>query len=188
MTWRTHATVGLSFGSFIFRSYSLIDIIICSTIVFLSSILPDCDHPKSKIMIIIKKFFLILIIALFYYIYKLYIKNQLNIFMIIYICIFTIYFIICTKSKHRGLTHSIKGFCYFSLLFIPLLSDIYLKFFMLGYASHLLADYITVYGIELFYPIKKRYGLKIFKTGSIQEHILGLICLTIYIINIAYRL
>jgi membrane-bound metal-dependent hydrolase YbcI (DUF457 family) len=57
-------------------------------------------------------------------------------------------------------------------------------FINVGYISHLLGDFITIEGIPLFYPIKKKFGLKLFKTGSNFESFLGfcLFCSCFYLL------
>ena len=49
---------------------------------------------------------------------------------------------------------------------------------VIGYLAHIVGDFITIEGVPLFYPIKKKLGLKLFKTGSGQEAFIG-ICLVI---------
>lgn len=71
--------------------------------------------------------------------------------------------------KHRNITHSIVGLVGISLLVRYLLLQMpsywgidprYILYaFVFGYASHLLADMITVEGIPLFLPYKKMLGI-----------------------------
>ncbi len=56
-----------------------------------------------------------------------------------------------------------------------------LWFIFFGYVVHLLGDFLTKEGIPLFWPIKHKFGLKLFRTNSIIESILGLI---LWILNI----
>ena len=42
-----------------------------------------------------------------------------------------------------------------------------------GYLSHLLGDFVTIEGIPLFWPIKKKFGLRLFRTGGIVEGLIG---------------
>lgn len=48
-----------------------------------------------------------------------------------------------------------------------------LFFITLGYVSHIIGDFVTIEGVPLFYPFKKKFGLKLFKVGGIIENILG---------------
>ena len=46
---------------------------------------------------------------------------------------------------------------------------------VLGYVSHIFGDWITKEGVPLFWPWKRFFGLRIFKTGGNFETFLGLI-------------
>ena len=52
---------------------------------------------------------------------------------------------------------------------------------VLGYLGHLVGDLITKDGIPLFWPIKKRIALKLFRTGSRVEVFLGFL---LFVLNI----
>ncbi len=81
---------------------------------------------------------------------------------------------------HRTITHSLLGLILISMVgyfFIP-----FYQFIILGYLSHLIADFISDYGIPIFYPLlKERFYFRIFKTGGIQENIFFLILLILNI-------
>lgn len=74
---------------------------------------------------------------------------------------------------HRGITHS--------LLMLGILGGLVYFFgndfgwmipFVIGYASHLLADYVTNTGIPLFYPYSRRYRFVVtFGTGTWVEYV-----------------
>ena len=70
---------------------------------------------------------------------------------------------------HRTLTHSIVGVLLFSLIMIPLGVNTATIGLVIGYMSHLLMDSLTVAGIPLFYPHKKKYRLMRIRTGSEGE-------------------
>ncbi len=55
---------------------------------------------------------------------------------------------------------------------------------IIGYIAHILGDYVTKDGIPLLWPIKKRDGLKLFRTGSMVESFIGflLVVANIYLI------
>jgi len=86
--------------------------------------------------------------------------------------------------KHRGFFHSIFAMIFFTvivqILFIN--SDLSILF-MIGYASHLVTDSITVEGIQPFYPKKKKIKGPL-KVGSFLETIiyLLLVVLVIYLL------
>lgn len=59
----------------------------------------------------------------------------------------------------------------------------------IGYAGHILGDFVTKDGIPLFWPIKKRQGLKLFRTGSWVESIIGFLLLiaNVYLIYLFWQ-
>jgi membrane-bound metal-dependent hydrolase YbcI (DUF457 family) len=50
---------------------------------------------------------------------------------------------------------------------------------ILAYAGHILGDWVTIEGVPLFFPIKKKLGLKLFRTGSGFESFIGFILLIV---------
>jgi membrane-bound metal-dependent hydrolase YbcI (DUF457 family) len=67
------------------------------------------------------------------------------------------------------------------LLLIPLISFNNTLAFWLGYAVHLIADSLTISGAPLLWPMKKKFGLRLFKTGGITENLIfyGLIAVLV---------
>jgi membrane-bound metal-dependent hydrolase YbcI (DUF457 family) len=43
----------------------------------------------------------------------------------------------------------------------------------IGYFAHLIGDFITIEGIPLFWPFKKKFGLRLFRTGGAIEGLIG---------------
>lgn len=73
--------------------------------------------------------------------------------------------------KHRGFTHSLP--CFIILSYGLFLRDFEVGlFFSIGYISHLILDFLTQKGIQLFFPFNKRFGIKIFKTNGLIDHII----------------
>ena len=72
--------------------------------------------------------------------------------------------------KHRGVLHSLNFFFLISI-FIYIYFPFLFQGFFLGYLSHLFADSLTIQGIYLFYPIKKKIHFKI-RTGKNLEDFL----------------
>lgn len=86
----------------------------------------------------------------------------------------------------------------FSLILIAFISSLFLVVFnnkfreeilallTIGYFTHLIGDFVTKDGIPLFWPIKSRLGLRIFRTGSFVEVFIGfvLILANIYLVYI----
>jgi inner membrane protein len=54
----------------------------------------------------------------------------------------------------------------------------------IGYLTHLIGDFVTIEGIPLFWPIKQKFGLRLFRTGGAVEGGIGflLFCLNTYLI------
>lgn len=111
------------------------------------SIFPDIDHPRSLIS---RGYWSILSVA------------------------------IQKTTRHRGWTHSLFGagvFTGFILLILWYLkANPFLSFgFFLGYISHLISDSLNPTGVNWFWPKRRRYGIGIIRTGSVEERIFSLI-------------
>jgi len=91
--------------------------------------------------------------------------------------------VVSSAVRHRGVTHSL-----FALLFLlgilclayfwkPGPSYLpYYEAFWIGYASHILGDWITKEGVPLFWPSKKRFRSPVgFATNSVGENIFGIL-------------
>ena len=82
---------------------------------------------------------------------------------------------------HRGFTHSLLAnllFAYFLFLLTNLIPDMLIGFYLpfalgliIGYASHLLLDVLTVSGIPLLYPFSKQ-NIRIAKLRSGKDDLL----------------
>jgi inner membrane protein len=97
--------------------------------------------------------------------------------------------IIIGLSHHRSFTHSILGTILLSVVSFMVLQN-YLSYnliiaFITGIISHLMADYLTKQGIELFYPVSnKNYKFFItFSSGGTAESLLSLIFIFMIIKN-----
>ena len=92
---------------------------------------------------------------------------------------------------HRGITHSILGLIIAFLLlsiigdYTKLVNFEYYRVFsfgiLIGYASHLIFDIITIGGIPLFYPVKKRFRLLYLKSDKFQN-LISAMCIIITIL------
>lgn len=79
--------------------------------------------------------------------------------------------------KHRTITHSFLMLATTTFL-ISFLSSYVAFVWCMNYLLHLLTDSLTVSGVPFLYPFsKKTYGLKIFKSGKMGDHILQLLSL-----------
>jgi inner membrane protein len=79
---------------------------------------------------------------------------------------------IVAMIPHRGITHSLLAL-FIAANFLPLP-------LALGYTSHLVLDAFSG-GIPLFWPWKKRFGLRVFATGSIGDTLFGVSSLVLLI-------
>jgi inner membrane protein len=75
--------------------------------------------------------------------------------------------------EHRGFFHSFLGIALFTaLLFLISGSMLYSISFLLGYASHIFADSLTVQGIMPLHPITKSRIQGSMHTGAFYEYAL----------------
>jgi inner membrane protein len=118
-------------------------------------LLPDADEQHSTINKHIplhygKLVYAIGAAALFYQAYK-----TSNLLLVVPAIVSLLIYI----SGHRGFTHSIFA-C--GLMGLPLLSD-FTRFvqFTVSYLAHLICDMLNTKGIQLLYPLQKRYKLPI---------------------------
>ncbi|MTI67838.1 MAG: metal-dependent hydrolase [Firmicutes bacterium] len=177
MKGKTHLMIGSAAGATVAAEYNLEVglILICSSA--FGSLVPDADHPKSmlnqKILPIKNKMFK-MIIYLIMGLGLIYLDSTSN---KNFLRLMAIALIITALSHHRGFTHSIFGLLFYSTaVYTGLknynLSGAYIGF-VIGYASHLIADFITTGGIELLYPWEKNIKLPAgIKTGGFIENII----------------
>lgn len=157
MTGKTHIAIGVAAGLTIAYGRPINEQLIIITASSLGSLIPDLDHPKSKLnqrLLFLKNelyriVFFITIASIFLY---LYIDKQNTIFALL-----SLIFLFIGISTHRGFTHSIMGFLIFAYI-IKTITDQYnldylYKSISLGYLLHLVADFLTPKGIKLFYPL-----------------------------------
>lgn len=126
-----------------FTNQSGVTLLVASGIGLISALLPDIDHPRSKAGRAFWPFSWLLAKIL----------------------------------GHRGITHSLivvfglLAFLRFAWDKVTPQEGAYLVAFVLGYLSHLVGDFLTPRGIPLFWPYKKNYRVRFFKTGSAMESI-----------------
>ena len=179
MTGKTHIAIGITIGLTISSGQPVENQLILVLASALGSLIPDLDHPKSKLnqkLLFIKNklystlFYLSIAIGSIY----LYLTTDNNIFGLLGVISFLI-----GISTHRGFTHSIVGLLLFSWM-VKIFTLKYNLFFIhsgfvAGYASHLVADFFTVKGIKLFYPVDSSISSPIIiKTNSLFENIIFL--------------
>ncbi|MCB5560326.1 metal-dependent hydrolase [Anaerosalibacter bizertensis] len=177
MTGKTHVAVGVATGLALSTGKPIKEqffLIITSAI---GAVIPDLDHPKSKlnqkILIFNNKFFKALFYVFigigFIYLDSIVENQEFKILGII--------MILTGMSSHRGFTHSLLGFLLFSSIAYTYsikfgINEIYLGF-NIGYVLHLVMDFFTPKGIQLFFPITKNISSPItIKTNGEGENLL----------------
>jgi inner membrane protein len=82
-------------------------------------------------------------------------------------------------TQHRGPTHSIVAVSTLGVVSLILTAILWTRLpvgacigVVLGYASHIAADMLTVEGVELFWPEKRNYGVAKLKTGGTGEAVI----------------
>lgn len=157
----THAVVGTAASLLISSKLGMEFNAASAAIAVIAGLLPDADEQHSTINKYVplhsgKLAYAVGAAALFYHAYKT--SNILYIFPAIVALLIYI-------SGHRGFTHSIAACGLFGL---PLFSDStrYIQF-TVSYLAHLICDMTNTKGIQLLYPLRKRFKLPVnFKMDS----------------------
>ena len=157
MTGKTHIAIGVAAGLTMAYGKPINQQLIIITASSLGSLIPDLDHPKSKLnqnlfflkIELFRIIFFVALAALFLYFYT---HTNNTIF-----ALFSLLLLFIGISTHRGFTHSIMGFLIFAYI-IKTITDPYgldyiYKSISMGYLLHLIADFLTPKGIKLFYPL-----------------------------------
>ncbi|NEZ46730.1 metal-dependent hydrolase [Clostridium niameyense] len=196
MKGKTHAAVGVTTFFLIYDKipgkFSYMGVLI----VFVASLLPDIDHPKS----IFNKYILLFKNKTS----KLAFYSCAGILVLWYDYLYTrepgikalgIMLLLVAISSHRnGLTHSLMGMILFSFLagYIGNMYNIhYIVYYcMIGYGSHLLCDMATNRGIPLLYPFNnKKFKLPLtYKTNSKLGTLIETILTTCVLFFTIYKL
>lgn len=178
MTGKTHMMLGATVGVTMAVNYPVEGGIILVACAVFGSLIPDLDHPKSRMNQNVLPF-----------------RNKLF-KMLVYLTLGTILLLLEPKtnpsavrllglgliitglSHHRSFTHSLFGWVVYSTIVYLGMQEVGLTEatigFSLGYITHLMADFVTKGGIEILYPCKKKFSFPItVKTGGVAERILG---------------
>ncbi|WP_268244282.1 metal-dependent hydrolase [Shewanella algicola] len=84
---------------------------------------------------------------------------------------------------HRQITHSIWPFVITLWIMSGDMGSIPVMFAcMIGYASHLIADFVSDGGVPLFWPSQKRVGIKLCSSGGVVEPLIAISMLVLAII------
>ncbi len=88
--------------------------------------------------------------------------------------------------RHRGIMHSVFPPLVISMLIFYFTSLSYSTAFFTGYLSHLIADALTISGVNFLYPISTLRIRGPVRTGSVIETIFFLVLAAACILLIAY--
>ncbi len=158
MTGKTHMAIGIVAGLTASADQPLENQLVLVMASVLGSLLPDLDHPKAKLnqklLIFKNKFYRVLFYLSFAagFTYLFFLTDN-KIFGLLGLLSFFI-----GISSHRSFTHSIIGFLVISYT-VNLITTKYMlpsvySGFVIGYVLHIIADFFTMKGIQLFYPLK----------------------------------
>ncbi|QXM06302.1 metal-dependent hydrolase [Crassaminicella indica] len=159
MTGKTHMLFGSVASLYLLPKLGYEPTIATTTAALIGSLIPDMDHPKAKINQKIlpmknragKVLFYCGIGGFLLYQYGL--DNRLTFALAILL-------IMIGLSQHRSFTHSILGIgAISSIAFFVLKNTLPLSMilsFTIGLISHLVGDFMTIAGIELFYPFSNK--------------------------------
>ncbi|RKD30050.1 metal-dependent hydrolase [Thermohalobacter berrensis] len=175
MKGKTHMMLGVASGITVALNFSADNAGILVGSAIIGSIIPDIDHPRStfnqKVLLIKNKIYKAIIYSIIGIIFlHFFIETNEKSLGILGTAL-----ILTGVSNHRGFTHSLLGIFLYSTVIKMLatkynINDAYLGF-VIGYMSHLIADYFTRGGIRIFYPFGKAISspLKIKAGGKFEE-------------------
>lgn len=192
----THAGIGatayIASSGIMARDFNIYEL----AFVIAASLLPDIDHPKSKINKYIlpvkskdgkRALFICLGIAVLLFDYFYYGETAIKLLGGILI-------MIGLTSHRNGITHSLVGMMLFMFVvhYFGTKYDykILTTLFALGYSSHLFSDWFTKGGVPLFYPItKKKFKCIInLKVGSKSGDFIEMVILMLSVVYIVITL
>ena len=147
MTGKTHVAIGMVAALTVASEQTLENQLLVVLASVVGSLLPDIDHSKAKLN---QK---LLFIKNRSYRTLFYLQSQNKVLGLL-----ALFFFFIAVSSHRSFSHSIVGFLIVSSI-VKLITDKYklaaiYSGFVIGYVLHLMTDFFTAKGIELFYPLK----------------------------------
>ncbi|MBP2025805.1 metal-dependent hydrolase [Peptoniphilus stercorisuis] len=186
MTGKTHLALGATASLTLTTNLPIKSKALILAFSLISSLIPDLDHPKAKLnqKILLfqngfSKFILYFTLGCISIYFHFISDNE--IFLPLGIVL-----ILLGYSSHRTFTHSFLGLFLASIV-VKIISEKYLLNeiyygFLIGYITHLIADFFNPRGLQIFYPLKKRFSAPItIKTGGKLEN-------KIFIISTIYSL
>ncbi|MDP9750378.1 MULTISPECIES: metal-dependent hydrolase [Thermoanaerobacter] len=169
MLGRTHIAIALAATALIVKNPAQLPFSL--TVAAASALLPDIDTPEGTLRRQINKYtgvltFPVLIVA-GYFLFKY------RYFSLISLMLYLTYIVLAFIGSHRGFTHSLAGFIFFTLILFMSNKTIILPA-IIGYGTHLAADLLTPSGIPLLYPYNKSFKIPLVRTGSLLDISIGL--------------
>jgi len=137
----------------------------------IATLLPDIDTSKSYINRTKNRYVTFILLTV------------LNMFLIKYVSLFKlamfeVWLIMSVFSKHRHYSHSLLGLLMFSIVFYR---TSYFLPAVIGYATHIFCDLLTIHGVVLLYPFDKRFRISKMTTNKMGERVL---CYVVFAINV----
>ena len=94
-------------------------------------------------------------------------------------------YILGVTRDHRGFTHSIVALILYSIP-IMMIYEPLTQYFMMGFLSHLFIDLFNKRGIQLFFPLKKRFCFGLYYADKLANKVImivGLVATVALLIN-----
>ena len=195
MTGKTHFSTSMLAGEAYALSVGSKDPVI-GIATGIGGLLPDIDTKHSTISVLIIRNLFIIVVFLAIIFFNTVPKNFSAIYVIRMIPLLS-FLIAGAVSKHRTFTHSLIGLMLFAFglwlisFNVPEIKN-YTAFVVIGYVIHLAEDAMTVSGIPLLYPFKKKcYKIKFkkikIKTNGTFDNAIGTIAFLFIIVLYYYQ-
>jgi inner membrane protein len=175
MIGKTHGFVAVASAVTILHPHQPEAILIGSGLAFLGGMTPDVDQFQSKMGRKVSKFMMSIFSFL---LLMLLLKQSFQIDIGQYLPLDQFldklpegpiqFLLLCSmglNSKHRTFTHSILGMVLFALCVYLCLPQYYL-YFLVGYFSHIALDLFNKEGMEIFFPIGKKFSIPLIKSKN----------------------
>ena len=101
----------------------------------------------------------------------------LGIIAFLAVCIFGI------TKPHRSFMHSFTALFILTAIVDSIFHDAALPF-AIGMLSHILLDLLNMKKVQLFYPFKKKFGLKLCSANGTVNMVLFITCISIFIFEL----
>lgn len=176
MTGKTHCVTAVAAALTILQPKRPATLLIGASLAFLGGLTPDVDLFQSQLGQKVSKFIIgIFSILILFTLAKQYLDFDITKHLPANELLISIpqgsllFLLLCTvglNTKHRSFTHSILGTILFSFCIHMALPKYYLYFFI-GFVSHLVLDFFNKKGIQLFFPLKERFCIPLWKATNV---------------------